>query len=276
MSEGAVTLVGAGRLGGAVVRGLLKAGLEPERLRIVQRPGPTFEAWQARGLSVTPELAGGAPPSAVLIAVKPPALEGVIAGLLASAWSGVPVISLASGMTLDAWRAALGSRFPVFRARANVLVASGRGNVLLAPSDAPPAVEERVVRLLGLLGEVFRVTEEEMVAQTWYSSSLPIVLVSRLLLDSLEASPEPSRRDLSERLVFQALRGLAEQLSDAAREAEARGAAFSPGAELRRLLEQIATPGGMNAAALEMLERGGFAELVERARLTYHSKERPS
>lgn len=276
MRAEAVTIVGAGRLGGAVVRGLLKAGMERERLHIIQRPGPTFEAWQERGFPVTAELAGGAPPTAVFIAVKPPALQSVIAGLLASDWAHVPVISLSSGMTLGAWRAALGPRFPVFRARANVLVATGQGNVLLAPSDAAPAAQEHVVRLLGLLGAVFRVTEEEMIAQTWYSSSLPLVLVSRLLLDSLEAAPEPSRRELSERLVFQALRGMTEHLASAAREAEARGAPFSPGAELRGLLEQIATPGGMNAAALEVLERGGFAELVERARLTYYSKERPS
>ncbi|HSP81352.1 MAG TPA: pyrroline-5-carboxylate reductase dimerization domain-containing protein, partial [Myxococcaceae bacterium] len=78
----------------------------------------------------------------------------------------------------------------------------------------------------------------------------------------------------SERLVFQALVGLAGHLSDAAREAGERGVPFSPGAELRGLLEQVATPGGMNDAALRVLEREGFARLLEAARLTYQSKEK--
>lgn len=273
MSQGAVAIVGAGRLGGAVVRGLMRAGLGREHIHILQRPGPTSEAWQAQGFPVSTGFQGAAPPTAVLVAVKPPALPDTVERLLASGLSAVPVVSLASGMTLQAWRAALGPRFPVFRARANVLVATGRGNILLAGSPAPAAAEQQVLGVLGLLGSVFRVSEEEMVAQTWYSSSLPLVLVSRLVVDSLEGSPTPSQRGLAEQLVFQALVGMAEQLSEAAHEAKARGAPFSLTAELRGLLERVATPGGMNAAALQVLERGGFTQLVEAARLTYQSTE---
>ena len=270
MNDQTVTIVGAGRLGGAVVRGYLRAGFERERIHIVQRPGATFERWRAQGMSVSPGFE--ATTSAVLVAVKPKALAEVIAGLRASPWPSTPVISLASGMSLATWRTELGPRFPVLRARANVLVASGRGNVLLA-TGADPTVEATVLRLLEPLGTVHRVPEPDMVAQTWFSSSLPIVGVSRVLLAGLASEREPSRLETADQLVLQALRGLTEQLAEAAQAAESRGERFSLSTALEQLVDQVATPGGMNATAFELLERGGLSDLLESVHQAYLSKE---
>lgn len=273
MREAHVTIVGAGRLGGALLRGFSRAGLGRERIRLIQRKGPTFEAWGREGLRVAEDFDGGERPGMIFVAVKPSALPSVIERLLASDLSGCPVLSLASGMTLREWRAALGDRFPVLRARANVLVSVGHGNILLAESDVAKEIDAEVSAVLGLLGSVFRVTEDEMVADTWYSSTLPLVVVGRLIQASLEAAPAGPQRERAEKLVLRAIVGLATLLASLARAAEARGEASSTSAALRDLVAQIVTPGGMNAAALEVLTRGGFSELVEAARITYQSKE---
>lgn len=269
MGEQTVTVVGAGRLGGAVVRGYLKAGWPRERILIVQRAGATFDAWRARGFVVSTSFT--APTSAVLVVVKPSALPEVIIGLRRAPWSDIPVISLASGMTLAEWQAALGSRFAVLRARANVLVGTGLGNVLLAASR-DPAVESTAMRVLEPLGVVHRVSESDMVAQTWFSSSLPIVGLARFLRAGLATEQDPARHALAERLVLQALHGLCEHLAETTHAAMTRGARLDLSAELGQLVDQVATPGGMNALAFETFD-GQLSGLLESARSTYLSRE---
>ena len=55
--SGAVVLVGAGKMGGALLEGWLKLGLDPRHVAVLEpRPSPEIAALATRGLRLNPDL----------------------------------------------------------------------------------------------------------------------------------------------------------------------------------------------------------------------------
>jgi len=259
-----ITIIGAGRLGAALARGLRDA-LPDQRLLLVQRPGPIAEARVHEGFEVVPRLPLDHRARALFVVVKPRDMSEVLDDVAARVRPDVPLISLASGMTLEALGDRLGPEFSPYRARANVFVAHRRGTVLLA--DRPRSrFDAEVEALLSLLGQVHRVSEADMVRLTWYSSSVPIVLVSQLVARSLE-SADPELGEGLAGIVLDGLEALVAELRRAGPSAALTAAAF------RSLVEQVATPGGMNHAALRQLDEAGVWAALDQARDLYLASE---
>jgi len=71
-----VVLVGAGKMGGALLEGWIGLGVDPARVAVIEpQPAPAITALAARGLRINPDVNPDlAPvrPDAIVIAVKPP------------------------------------------------------------------------------------------------------------------------------------------------------------------------------------------------------------
>src|SRR3954447_9443297 len=68
--SGPIVLVGAGKMGGAMLEGWLGLGLDPKQVVVVEpQPSPEIGALAARGLRVNPSAVGAA--AAIMVAVKP-------------------------------------------------------------------------------------------------------------------------------------------------------------------------------------------------------------
>src|SRR5262245_64705241 len=101
--KGPLVLAGAGKMGAALLRGLLARGLDPA-LVLVQDPAPPADVaafLNKRGVCVERELAAtGAPPAVLLLAVKPQIMDAVLPPLARLAGPGTLVVSIAAGRTI--------------------------------------------------------------------------------------------------------------------------------------------------------------------------------
>jgi pyrroline-5-carboxylate reductase len=253
--------MGGGRMGEALVAGLIAAGWAGASDIVV------VEAIEARrkelagahaGLQVVadPVAAEGA-----VVAVKPGDVEGACRQL-ASVSPG-RVLSIAAGVTLRNLEGWLGDGVPVVRAMPNTPALVGAGAAAVAPgTNAGDADLAWAQEILGAVGTVVRVSEPLLDAVTGLSGSGPayVFLVAEALIDAGVLAGLP--RDVSTTLAIQTLLGSARMLAESGDGPETLRAA-------------VTSPGGTTAAGLRVLEdkavRSAFLEAVAAA--TERSKQ---
>ena len=97
--SGNLVLVGAGKMGGAMLEGWLKSGADPKKV-IVLDPfaADEMKALLARhGVSLNPAIAGIANAEVILIAVKPQMMEEVLPAIVGLGASKPLILSVAAG-----------------------------------------------------------------------------------------------------------------------------------------------------------------------------------
>jgi pyrroline-5-carboxylate reductase len=237
-------VIGGGKMGEALLAGLVAAGWAPvDELRVVEKLPDRATELGARfpGLDV-----GGAvgPAAGHLLAVKPGDVEGACRALGESG-STAPVLSIAAGVTIGRLESALAPGTPVVRAMPNTPALVGAGAAAIAPGgaagDGDVAWAETI---LGSVGEVVRVDESLLDAVTGLSGSGPayVFLVAEALVEAgvLAGLPRP----VSSTLATQTLLGAARLLAESGEGPEALRAA-------------VTSPGGTTAAGLRALESAG-------------------
>lgn len=241
---GPILLVGAGRMGSALLKGWLAQGVEPRSI-FVQEPalGADVAALirdQGIGTGTPPVLPGT--PAVMVLAVKPQAMDDVLPPVAALAGTGTLVISIAAGTTVATLARHFGADTAIVRAMPNTPAAIGRGiTALYANSFVTPEQRDACAGLLGAVGETVWIADEaQMDAVTALSGSGPayVFLLAECMAKAGEAAglaPE-----LAAKLARATVAGAGEMLhvSD-----------LDP-AELRR---NVTSPGGTTAAALSVL-----------------------
>ena len=248
-------VIGGGRMGEALVGGLLQAGtVAPGELRVVE----PIEARRKELADRFPGIEVAAEPAAAdgtVIAVKPADVPAACRSA-AAAGSG-RVLSIAAGVTIAALEADLAPGTAVVRAMPNTPALVGLGASAIAPGggadDDDLAWAEA---LLGAVGVVVRVKESLLDAVTGLSGSGPayVFLVAEALIEAGVLAGLP--RDISTTLAIQTLLGAATLLAKGDDGPEALRAA-------------VTSPGGTTAAGLRTLEQHGvraaFLEAVAAA-----------
>ena len=241
-----VLLVGAGRLGGALLQGWAQAAaFAPGELLVRARTvTPAAEAAARAGAALNPPDAELARARTVVLAVKPYALEAAAAALAPHLAADAAMVSLLVGKTHEQVADAFAGR-PVARAMPTTAAAIGRGVTTLYAPDPPAAPAARA--LFAAVGEVVEIAEEAlMLPATAVSGSAPGYLyafVEALERAGVDAGLAP---EAAARLARGAVAGAAELMARSG----------SDPADLRR---QVASPGGTTEAALRVLagEDGG-------------------
>lgn len=254
--KGPVLLIGAGRMGGALLKGWMKKGIGP--LAAVE-PVPTLhlrnlaKAGSIALFGCVEEFHGGV--RACVVALKPQVLKTQAAELRAIAQSSALMISIAAGTNLRALRAAWGREARIVRAMPNMPGAIGHGiSALYSPTKIGRADRRTAESLLAALGETLWVARESHIdAVTAVSGSGPAYVF--LLAEALEraALAEGLPAGTAKRLARATVAGAGAML-----EAEKREPA-----ELRR---DVTSPGGTTEAALRILAGPkGLSSLIARA-----------
>jgi pyrroline-5-carboxylate reductase len=233
-------IVGGGRMGEALLGGLLAAGRSAESLAVVEvaaaRRAQLAEAHPGVTVADAPIEAPDA-----LLAVKPGDVP-VSAAAVADA-GAERALSVAAGVTTRAIEQAAGGRLRVVRAMPNTPALIGAGAAAIAPgADATDEDMAWAQEVLGAVGVVVRVPEKQLDAVTGLSGSGPayVFLVAEALAEAGVLNGLP--RDVAESLAFQTLVGAARLVAEGdAGPAELRAA--------------VTSPGGTTAAGLQELER---------------------
>ena len=255
--SGPLLLVGAGKMGGALLAGWLRQGLDPASV-YVQDPTPAPDAaalMASHGIRVRHQAKLPAPPAVIVLAVKPQIIDEVLPTLAASVGPSTVVLSIAAGRTLSNLASRLPLETPIVRAMPNTPAAIGQGMTVACASGEVTRDQALCCNmLLEAVGEVIWIGDESLLdAVTAVSGSGPayVFLLAECLAEAgVAVGLEP---ELASRLARATLAGAGEFL---------RRSDLSP-MELR---QNVTSPKGTTAAALEeLMGNDGLADLLKRA-----------
>ena len=172
---GPLLLVGAGKMGGALLQGWLRLGLDPKTIYVVD-PQPSAEMkaeLEKRQIPLNPSAMPA--PRVVVLAVKPQIMAPALKAISMHVEKNTFVISILAGATLGALDAGLPPRTAIIRAMPNTPAAIGRGVTVLIP-NAEVLPEQKIVagHLIEAVGEIAWIGDENLMdAVTAVSGSGP-------------------------------------------------------------------------------------------------------
>jgi pyrroline-5-carboxylate reductase len=253
--SGHLVLVGAGKMGGALLEGWLRFGLDPKHVAVVEpQPTPPISALASQGLRLNPALRGLGDVAAVVIAVKPQTAAEAIPPLKPMIGASTVVVSIMAGRTLQFIAGALNTPCALVRAMPNTPAAIGRGITVAVPRDVNPAQRELADRLLRATGAVEWTDDETLMdAVTAVSGSGPayVFLLAEALAEAGVASGLPP--SLAAKLARETVAGSGELLHRSELDAAV-------------LRQNVTSPGGTTAAALDVLMgKDGLQQLMRNA-----------
>lgn len=240
-----LVLVGAGKMGGALLQGWLALGLEAERIAVLDPyPSPQLAALcTGTGVKLNPPAAAIKPPDVLVLAVKPQSFDAAGSNVASLVSEATVVLSIMAGKTLGNIGARLPKAGAIVRAMPNLPASIGRG-ITAAVADGTLAPQARAIAdtLLSAIGKVEWLENEVLIdAVTAVSGSGPAYVF--YLVECLAAAGAAAGlpADLALRLARTTVEGAGELM--------ARDPASAP-AHLR---ENVTSPGGTTAAALSVL-----------------------
>jgi pyrroline-5-carboxylate reductase len=243
-----IAILGAGRLGESIVRGILSSDWRSADELVVtsRRPERLADLRERFGVQGTSDNAAAVEGAGlVIVSVKPQDMAVVLAEIAGSLTPEQTLLSVAAGTTTQFIEGHLAEGARVVRAMPNApaLVHEGIAG-LCGGEHARPQDVEIAAEALGHLGAVVRVAEPDMDAVTALSGSGPayFALLSEAMIEAgllLGLS-----RDVSTQLVVQTMFGSALLLRDEQMHPV-------------QLREAVTSPGGTTTRAIQELERSG-------------------
>jgi pyrroline-5-carboxylate reductase len=252
---GRLVLVGAGKMGGALLDGWLRLGLDPQRVAVFEpAPSPQLAALARQGLRLNPDAKALGDVAAIVIALKPQAAAPALEPLAVLISASTVVVSIMAGRTLQFLAATLNRRCAMVRAMPNTPAAIGRGITVAVARDTSDAQRELADRLLRAVGSVEWTDDEQLMdAVTAVSGSGPayVFLLAEALAEAGAAAGLPA--ELAAKLARETVAGSGELLHRSKLDA----------ATLR---DNVTSPGGTTAAALAVLMgKNGLDALLRQA-----------
>lgn len=247
-----LAVIGGGRMGEAIVAGLISRGaLDAGSVAVAEPNEARREVFASQGV---PTVTDGHEiimhAEFVLLAVKPQVIEAVLAHLADDVTPGTVVISIAAGISTARLEALLPEGTPVVRVMPNTPAMVGAGMAVVSGgSETTEEQVERVRQLFEAVGEAMVVEERSQDAATAISGSGPAYMAT--VIDALARAgvAQGLSRDVAQRLAIQTMKGTAELLAVS-------------GMHPQELVDGVSSPGGTTVAALEALEAGGLRPAI--------------
>jgi pyrroline-5-carboxylate reductase len=252
-----LVLMGAGKMGGAMLEGWLAGGLDAGGLTVIDpNAGESLQALaRSHGFALNPPLEAITEPEALVLGVKPQMLDAAAPALAHLAGPATLVVSILAGKTMSNLAARAPRATAFVRAMPNLPASVRRGVTGVAASAAVSEAQRKTTTaLLSGIGVVEWVPSEDMIdAVTAVSGSGPAYvfhLVECLAEAGIAAGLPP---DVAARLARGTIEGAGELL-------------HRSDLDPATLRQNVTSPGGTTAAALEILmAENGMKALMRRA-----------
>ncbi|MCB1489889.1 MAG: pyrroline-5-carboxylate reductase [Bauldia sp.] len=254
--ERPLVLIGAGKMGSALLSGWLDGGIDPKAVVVVE-PSPAGDVAKLlgdAGIATHASPPVGLTAGIVVLAIKPQIMGDALPALASLVGPETTVLSIAAGTTLANLESGLGQA-AIVRSIPNTPAQVGRGvTAAVANGRVGEEAKALVTELLAAVGEVAWVAEEAMIdAVTAVSGSGPayVFLFAECLAEAAVAAGLP--RDVAERFARATVEGAGELL-------------FRSDLSAEQLRKNVTSPNGTTAAALAVLmAEDGLQPLVTRA-----------
>jgi len=244
-----IAVIGVGKLGGVLVKGLLESRTVPAGRILAVDKDPAVAARQgvALGIRIGSDAARAAKEADVLVvAVRPPSVAEALGSIRGVVRRDQLVISTAAGVSTAFLERHLPPGIPVVRVMPNTPCRVRAGMTAVCGGRA--ARREHLslaMAIFGALGRVLLLEERHMDAVTGLSGSGPAFLY--VVLDALAEGGVAAGlpRDAALELAAQTMLGAARMV-------------LETGEHPARLKDGVATPGGCTVEGLMELESGGL------------------
>ena len=253
-----LAVVGAGSMGGAILRGLLASGVDPASVAVSTRSTASAQAWSADGVraiavadDATANAAAVVGAQVVLIGVKPAMVPDTLREIADALEPGALVVSVAAGVSIATMESIVPN--PVVRAMPNTPALVRRAVTGIAAGSRTTDADLAVARaLFEAVGSVIEVPESQINALSAFSGSGPAIYA--FVVEQLTVS--------AQRLGFTAAdaRTMAEQTFVGT--AELMVATGDEPAELRR---KVTSPKGTTERIIAVLDDADLASIFDRA-----------
>lgn len=241
-----IAILGAGKIGEALLSGLLRAGRSPDGLMFTERyEGRRIELTERYGVAAVDVATAARRADVLVVAVKPQDIDPLLAELAPVVGPSTLVVSLAAGLPTSLYEEALPAGVPVVRVMPNTPLLVGEAmSAIAAGTHAGEEHMDLVEALLSSVGKVVRVPESQMDAVTALSGSGPayFFFLVEAMIDAGLMLGLP--RAVAAELIIQTAIGAARMLRDS-------------GEHPVTLREAVTSPGGTTVAAVRELENHG-------------------
>ena len=159
-------LVGAGKMGGAMLEGWLKSGADPKKIVVLDPfASDDMKALLSKhGVSLNPAVASIRNAEVVLIALKPQMMEEVLPSVVGLGASKPLILSVAAGKTIASFERHFGKTAAFIRTIPNTPASIGRGITAMSANPNVSATQLKLATdLLSAIGEVVTVDREELI-----------------------------------------------------------------------------------------------------------------
>ncbi len=256
IKQAGIVFIGAGNMAEALVQGMITGKLcDPDRITVTDIAAERLNLFAERFKVRTSQdnQAAVSRANIVVLAVKPQVLPGVLAGIAEHVPQEALLISIAAGIPVKLIEIALPGAIRVVRVMPNTPALVGEGAAAIcAGSHAGHADLDLAAAILGAVGSVVRVAEQDMDAVTALSGSGPayvFYLVEGMLRAAEAMGLAP---DIARDLACKTVRGAADLLQRSGEDP----------AELRR---KVTSKGGTTQAAIRVLDEAGTQAAIVNA-----------
>jgi len=254
-----IAVLGAGKMGEALISGLLRAGASPaEVVAAARRSERACQLRDAYGIEVLGAAEAARRAQTLVITVKPQDMAALLEEIAPGFPAAKLVISVAAGITTSFIERRLAGEVPVVRVMSNTPVLVDEAmSVISAGTHATEEHLRRAEELLSPVGKVLRIPESQQDAATALSGSGPayVYFLVEAMVDAGILLGMPRANALE--MVKQAVYGAATMLRES-------------GEHPVILREAVTSPGGTTINAIRELERHGvraaFLAAIEAAR----------
>jgi pyrroline-5-carboxylate reductase len=254
-----IAILGAGKMGEALISGLLRAGRSPSGvIAVARRPERAAQLREAYGIGMVSAAEAAKSADTLIITVKPQDMPALLDEIAPHLPADKLVISVAAGITTSLIEHRLGLDIPVVRVMSNTPVLVDEAMSVISPgAHARGEHLELAEELLRPVGKVLRIPESQQDAATALSGSGPayVYFLVEAMVDAGILLGMP--RGTALEMVTQAVYGAATMLRET-------------GEHPVILREAVTSPGGTTISAIRELERHGvraaFLAAIEAAR----------
>ena len=250
-----VAIIGGGRMGQAMIKGWIKAGLQYDFSLFDPIVNDELSSFLGKNnWKINPQITEDDAYDIVVCAVKPQMFPKISTVLAQVCGDNTFILSIMAGINLAKLETATGGK-RIVRAMPNTPGQIGAGVTGFIGSNGCEASDYKLVKsMLSPLGEVVKVSEEHDIdAVTAVSGSGPayVFLLAEAMIAASEA--EGLSKEVSEKLVIETIYGSAKLLKESGQSAQ----------ELR---QAVTSPAGTTAAAIDVLiENAATFELMRKA-----------
>lgn len=252
----AIAVIGAGTMGEALIKGLLRQDLINSQNIITADPWVERLDYLRDTYAIQPAPSNGEAArkaKIVFLSVKPQVIGQALEDLREAVSADVLVFSIAAGVPVSKIRRGIGID-SIIRAMPNTPAQIGQGiTVWTATPEVTPEQREHALTILKALGEEVYVADEHYLDMATALSGTGPAYIYLFMEAMVDAGVHLGfSRHVAEKLVFQTVIGSANY-------------ARQSNLHLAALRNQVTSPGGTTAEALYHLDKGGFRTVLSRA-----------